>query len=124
AEAQPANELTVVDGVAAKGAFRHPGPAAIFGDVAQQSFAHSHSPGVSRDLHRGSCRTRRKPQFCPLAKWARKWDISHFPHRLSSCPALRSSCRATAALGGLATGAAPLRSKAAGLKLIQSGTDG
>ena len=40
AQAQPADKLAVVDREPPEGRFRHARPAAVIGDVAQQSFAH------------------------------------------------------------------------------------
>ena len=44
AEAQPPDELAVIDGEAPKRRFRDAGTATIFGDVAQQRFAHRTTP--------------------------------------------------------------------------------
>jgi hypothetical protein len=52
AQPQPVDQLAVVDREAAKRRFRHPGLAAIVGDVAQQRFAHETISEVTKNTHK------------------------------------------------------------------------
>src|SRR5262249_31311431 len=67
AQAKTADELAVIDGEAPEGRFGHPRPAAIFGDVAQERFAHSTTLERYQPRKSGMREVACKPQCCPLA---------------------------------------------------------